>query len=249
MLKNYYNNYKQTANIISNWETLTKEDLVNKYCYYDENGDSNLSNAYLSAIICKYWYMLYEIKKNCLSLNYEDEDYLSMLMEVFIGPYGVFKYKAWLKKDISIEKCINRTFYSVQKRHYFKSNLYKMRVNYNLTLDEMDNYSKDYINYKYEDDIKKIINSLLKTDVIKGFIINGIINEKTSKNLKLDFNMLYKYLKRINRTPYKKIIEKIKISRGQFNKFHTQMKDLKDKNYIKKHLEELKNNKLIRCLL
>ena len=55
MLEEYKELYIQCANLIPNWEKLSKSELANKYL---ESEEQSVKDACLSALMCKYWNLI-----------------------------------------------------------------------------------------------------------------------------------------------------------------------------------------------
>ena len=66
MLDDYKELCRQSADIIPNWSTMSKNDLCREYLVH--KNDSVLQNAYMSAILYKYWNLIgkyYYMSANC----------------------------------------------------------------------------------------------------------------------------------------------------------------------------------------
>ncbi|MBO7697142.1 MAG: hypothetical protein J6Y28_04630 [Acholeplasmatales bacterium] len=57
MLDDYKRSYEECANLIKDWKSISSIDLCNNYIK-NLNTDSNKAQSYLSAVICRYWYII-----------------------------------------------------------------------------------------------------------------------------------------------------------------------------------------------
>jgi hypothetical protein len=151
-LSEMYANYENYASGISNWQKLSKSELANGYCDADDAHDELKRSQYYAALMCKYWYMIPYMQKNCQSLS----DSLNMSLEDFADWLSesldvAFKYRRWrdpansLSKDPKApEKIINRCIFSTQKRWYAFYNKDKRRINvYSYSLEESEELHGD----------------------------------------------------------------------------------------------------------
>ena len=130
MLDEYKNLYCECANnYIKGWKQIDKNQLCN--LYIEHENDSKLSQAYLSAIIYKYWKLIpkfYSISYNVV----QPEDVYEWLLSSIL--YAL-KHRSWLKKDSSIymdkngpDKVINRCMKCRRFTYYQAINRKNVRV-------------------------------------------------------------------------------------------------------------------------
>lgn len=81
MLQDAKNLYMQAASALGEYQLLTKTELANGYCDAEENHDENLRSAYMAALMLRYWYKIYEWKKDSASLQLEEDDFVDWLYE------------------------------------------------------------------------------------------------------------------------------------------------------------------------
>jgi hypothetical protein len=197
-LSEIHANYEQFASGIPNWNKMTKSELANGYCDADDAHDELKRSQYYAALMCKYWYMIPYMQKNCQSLsdslNMSLEDFVAWLEESFDV---AFKYRRWrdptneLSKDPKApEKIINRCIFSTQKRWYAFYNKDKRRINvYSYSLEESEELHGDGADgLSVEDDTAQqdychdlVQHMLDKGKILEAFIIDGVCYQDTFK--------------------------------------------------------------------
>ena len=128
-LKEIFNLYEKNANIIQGWKSMTKTELANGYCHYDELEQTSYTKSmkehYFSALMCKYSYMVTYMysKRQSVLKRLDIEDYHDCVVEsLLVG----LKYRRWRDpkfKDLynnpnGAEVVFNRCFYSIEKKYY-----------------------------------------------------------------------------------------------------------------------------------
>lgn len=128
-LKKIFNLYEKDANIIQGWKSMTKTELANGYCHYDELEQTpynkSMKEHYFSALMCKYSYMITYMysKRQSVLKRLDIEDYHDWVVEsLLVG----LKYRRWRDpkfKDLynnpnGAEVVFNRCFYSIEKKYY-----------------------------------------------------------------------------------------------------------------------------------
>lgn len=221
MLDEYKIIYLEKANIIKDWEKLSKTKLCNMYI---ENKKTNtyLAECYLSAIICKYWNTL-----NKLCSKYKDlvppERCYDWLIETILY---TLEHHRWLDEDSSIyndpngpDKAINRKLKCVKGNYFQASNRYKRKLNHNCkSIDALEEDFSDHLSFDSitcSNDIN-VVSSIHLTDVIiksfndkdylMAFLIDIILNcnvfsyEDIDNTLYSKFNIkkLIKYIHHMN---------------------------------------------------
>ena len=150
MLDDYKRNYIECANLVDNWKQLDINTLGQRYLEALECNDDMYINAYLSAIVLKYWRLIqssYYSQKVRLA---SEEDVYEWVLE---GILDALEHHVWTDVNNSlygdenaVDKAINVCIYS-SKLNFFKSLDYeKRRINkYSISLDEIqENASDDY---------------------------------------------------------------------------------------------------------
>lgn len=139
MLDEYKELFRQRAELIEGWKDLSKNDLCRKYV--ENEGDSDLQDAYFSAIMYRYWHLIskyYYMSKNVAS----PEDCYEWLED---SVYGCLKATSWNRKDSSIyndpngpDKVINRCMKCARLTYYQFINRKKRKDNFGLlSLEEL----------------------------------------------------------------------------------------------------------------
>lgn len=123
--------YEQKADLLSGWRTMNKNDLVNLYIQHEK--DPKLADAYMSAIICRYWGAISKYwarSKNSVSV----EDCYDWLIRSIL--YALQR-RDWLDPNNKLytdpnapDKVINRIITSTRLGFFQSSNTHKRKSNY-----------------------------------------------------------------------------------------------------------------------
>lgn len=123
--------FEQSANRISDWKNLSKQELADLYIENENN--SFLKESYFSAIVCKFW--------NIIGSNYirnpkitSPEDCYDMMIDSVM--YAL-EHRRWLQEDSNIyqdnnglDKAVNRRMKSLRLNKYVEAMRQKNRLNY-----------------------------------------------------------------------------------------------------------------------
>lgn len=191
MLKEYRLNYERVADVYLsdiNWRSADKNVLFFKYCEYDKV-DKKLSEAYLSALIVRYWHL---ISTYCSKSSgaYDAETVYEWLVHCI--QYAK-DHKPWEKggklegQANGPDKAINIYMKSMRQGFYQWSNAAKRSVYFTQstslekvmedTGDAQLPYCDDVSSLIDFLDIKKMVQDDFKNKLYMGaFIIDGIIN-------------------------------------------------------------------------
>lgn len=185
--KRFYEHYADTY--IEDWRTLNKNVLINKYLEV-EREDPALANAYISAIIVRYWSKLDQYY--CFSKNStEAETCLEWLLYAIL--YGL-KARKWKDPSNKLftdpngpDKVINRCIRSARQGWFQDSNAAKRKLNF--CADSIERLQEKLGESAplplYEDsrmhagcmDIDNLISKAFDSqDYITAFVVNGIVN-------------------------------------------------------------------------
>lgn len=133
MINDIYKSFVQSASGLGNYQALSKTELANGYCDADEAGDEVKRSQYISALMLRYWYKVYEWNKE-KNLKLTLDDFVSWLYESF---EVAFKYRRWRDPNDKLyndpngpDKVFNRAFYSTRNRYYDYFNKDKRRINF-----------------------------------------------------------------------------------------------------------------------
>lgn len=189
ILEEMYKSFVNSASIIPNFVVGQKEDvpyditeLADNYCKACDEGNENLRNAYISALMVRYWHMiplLYEQSKSC---RVEMEDMVSWVYESF---EKAFQYRSWKdsSKEISkdpkgAEKCFNQCITSTRQRWYKHFNQKCRRGNFvSESLDEhLEKGDSVLFDNEVEDNRKDIqIKMSVSSLVEQGRLLDAIV--------------------------------------------------------------------------
>lgn len=190
MLDFYKNVYAQHANslIKEDWKHMNKNQLVNKYI--EVENDKPLAEAYMSAIIYRYWGALSKYQHLSYKSVPDTTVYHDWLVQAIMRAIKARKWKDPTNKlfndPAGPDKVINRCIISERLIYFQGSNTFKRRGNYkNKSLDKLqDELGEDpavlsYNDISLDDGTVSINNLIYKTfdnNPALSFIIDGIIN-------------------------------------------------------------------------
>lgn len=200
MLESYKKTYEQYADseIKENWRKMNKNDLINKYIEIEKN--PRLANAYMSAIIVRYWGAI--SKYHILSYkSATPENYHDWLVGAILR--GI-KNRKWKDPNNKLyndpngpDKVMNRCIISERLVWYQGANTFKRRQNF--TTESIERLQEDLEDAApfptYEEDalspgnmdINNLINKAFKNkEYVMAFMIDGIINYNTFEKAKDD---------------------------------------------------------------
>ena len=187
MLQEYKKIYFEKASNIQGWETLSKNELCNKYIEHEQ--DKELTENYFSAIVYKYWYLInkfHQASRNICAV----EDCYDWLIDSITY---TLKHRRWLCPDSSVyqdvngpDKIINRCMKCRRYTYYQAINRQKRKDDFNLlSLDKLKTDHEDNLVLVDEDgfipiDISDIItyirNVFQAKDYFLAFVLDLIIN-------------------------------------------------------------------------
>lgn len=190
MLDTYKKSYEECADLYikENWRKMNKNDLINKYI--EVENDPKLANAYMSAIICRYWGVL----NRYYNSSYNSVDKFTCHEWLVGAILRAIKHRKWLEPDNKLygdlngpDKVINRCLASERLGFFQSSNTYKRRQNYGIeSIDKLqeDNVDSPYIPTYLPENLDEgtlsinqlISNSFDNKDYVTSFLIDGIVN-------------------------------------------------------------------------
>jgi len=182
--------FENCANIIPNWKDISKNELCNKYIEY-EHTNKNMSEAYLSAIICNYWNSIDKLYLMSTTSATPEDCYEWLINSILYA----LKHRKWLDKDNKLygdpngpDKVINRCLKCNRLNSYVASNRQKRKLNYTVESIERleENKTDQYLpNYEFKDnDIYDLTYDMVKEafdkkDYFVAFMIDMIVNSDT----------------------------------------------------------------------
>ena len=185
---------ENTANIVPNWRSLSKNDLCNLYLDYEEKNPM-LASAYFSAILYNYWSVIpiyYASTAACAS----PEDIYDLLVDAIV--YAL-KHKKWKDPKSKLygdpngpDKVIHIAMKSLRLNYLTYSNRHKRAADINVNKNSLNSLEEDYgdIIYSNNDFYESphyseindfIVEAFNKKDYFTAFLIDGIINGDTFK--------------------------------------------------------------------
>lgn len=173
MLDDYKELCRCSASVVSGWEQLSKNDLCRACALNKEN--PQLHNAYLSAILYKYWNLIgkyYYMSANCAT----PEDCYEWLLDSVLCCVNL---AAWEDPKSSIyrdpngpDKVINRCMKCARLTYYQFINRKKRRDNFGLlSIDELKemfgNGVTEPVDHEQEFDVSSI---MIREHIVKAFL-------------------------------------------------------------------------------
>lgn len=217
MLEEYKKLYEENASLIPEWKKMSVPELANRYLDCSEKE----KEAYLSAIICKYWkyinnyYYRQEIKIASI------EDCYDWVIE---GISQALSECAWKDEKSTIygdpkgpEKAIVKCIMCIRANYYQYTKYDKRRLNYNsFSLEQLEEDASDGFYVPYQDKI-------FDTDsYIRQLIIDKFNNKEYFFSLFLDALFNFNLLSNKNNTD---------IDIGKFTRYITEFNDDKKKEF------------------
>lgn len=264
-LTEVYNSYKKLADNIPNWNDMTKSELANKYCDCVDSKDDIKANQYFSALVCKYWYMVYYISKYCASIHLSLIDCASILTDSITKACADRKWKdptsELSKSDRGAETCINVVLITKQNDAYRKSNKKNYILNYNnSSLDEyVENLGDAYNVLAYNDNnsnytCKTIINTYIrKNQLLKALLVDCIAYQNAFTSSKsISLHQIIKILKKADRNFYDYLLNTYEFDCNILDKEFAYLNSLSNRKlctYIKRNIKSMQTDKEILALL
>ena len=127
------------AKKLGDYESLDTTYLADKYCEMKDTNDYRQS-YYISALILRFWHVIYKLFEKSPNLGLEIEDFYIWLYEAI--EYAC-KYRKWQDpaEHVSAQACINQCINTIRKQKYYNYNLDKNRANIGAT--SLDNTFSD----------------------------------------------------------------------------------------------------------
>lgn len=212
MLDEYRHMYAQKADAFLtdfDWRKADKNTLFFNYCKYDDENNRSLSEAYLSAVIVRYWNLINSYHAQGKGA-YDAETCYEWLIHCI--QYAK-DHKPWLKggnlegQKNAPDKCINIYMKSMRQGFYQWSNAKKRAIYFtqSMSLDKVMEDTGDSVLPYIDDskdidqllDIKNLVRKEFNSQLYMGaFLIDGIVNapvidrlvDKETKAIYTQFN-------------------------------------------------------------
>lgn len=272
MLEEIRKNYIREANRIPDWQTMNKNDLINK-CL--DNKDNNLLyNSYLSAVILRYWGNIGKYYLASKASGFTIEDCYDWLIEAILYALGKAKWRDPenpLSKDPAApDKVINRCIYSRRQLYYYLANRGCRKANYGtVNIDKIVEEVGDHATMLEDDSneldniyLNSLISSYFKKDIIKGIILNSICyddcfavkKDKETKTTSFNFklNRLSNNIILYNISNVNQLVKKYGVNKDELaNKLESikNMSKTSLNKMIKQKIENLSQDKELRDFL
>lgn len=127
---------EQARKLVKPYEQYSIDELADAYCDAIDNGDEQLKNIYISALILRFWYTIDKMyKSNTVAPCLEYEDFFWWLYEAI--EYAC-KYRGWRDetKKLNAQQCINKCIETIKLQKYYDLRLDKKKaVNYCTSMD------------------------------------------------------------------------------------------------------------------
>lgn len=199
--------YRHEASILKNmygvdYETTDINFMANEYCKAKDEGNEDMKNYYISALMLRFWYQAGKLQAKSPNLRLSFDDYVSWLYEAI--EYAC-KYRAWQnpEKHCNAQQAINQCINTIRLQHYFSMNMNKSKINQTTcSLDDYidedgkaskldtleDSSANDYLrNIDSDMEVKGIVQRYLDNNkIIEGIILNTIAFNDCERVIKVD---------------------------------------------------------------
>lgn len=153
MLNTFKKDCIAAAKRLGDYQAIEVTPLADGYCKASDENDSIMKEAYMSALILRYWYKIDRLYRENPSLNLTHDDYASLLYERI--DYAC-KYRAWQSGGTckNASQAIQTSIATGIKNLYYFANLDKNCANYNtlsmdaLNSDDDEDSSSDWLEYQ-----------------------------------------------------------------------------------------------------
>lgn len=256
--------YEEKASLISDYKHINKNELVNLYIKNENN--PILKEAYLSAIICRYWELINKYYQQSYTSVSIEECYDWLIRAILYA----LEHRKWLDPENKLyndpcapDKVINRCMLSSRRIFYQASNYAKRTLNYKTTSveDVMLAYGdvfpdEDNSFNEVEDCTNSLINEAISNDnYFLAFMIDGIAYFDTFKTYDYNDNIkhfdfcerkLAKHLKNLDKNYGDMFSQRFKVDKNNVYKAieeYNKLSRVKLYNRIHSNMERLRKNK------
>jgi hypothetical protein len=122
-----YKDLKACAKVLGDYEKLSVNELADKYCELTDNKtDSGLRDAYFSALILRFWYKIYKLFSENVTLNLSYTDYYDWVVGAIVMACSP-ENRSWQKDpSLNAQQVINKILATrFLAAAYYESNLQK----------------------------------------------------------------------------------------------------------------------------
>lgn len=213
-----YTMFKNIADEFPNWENLTKDELL-RGCV-DENASKNDRERCISAVLCKYWYMInfYYVKTPSIV---DREDCMDWLIDSLLY---VLRQKAWTIKSNKLFNATNGPSRALNTRIYTHRKTCLRTMHSSIRSGDMYLAPLDDANFVADENVSDVtmtdnlfVNELIEKEFksdnfVDGIILDGIMYADVFSSLKskpkFSKYKLVNYLKNITIDTYKYLLSK-----------------------------------------
>lgn len=171
-LEVYRKAHEVKASIIDGWKTMNKNDLVNKYIEVENNKE--LADAYMSAILCRYWGIISFYRKMSYRSVHDDTIYYDWLVTSVMRAIDKRRWKDPENKlyidPNGPDKVINRCLRCARLGWYQQANRPGKKANH--VTESIDKASEGGVLPDFSDN-EESINSVSVSDLVERFLKKG----------------------------------------------------------------------------
>lgn len=191
MLEEIRESYLAAASFVPGWQSMNKNDLINKCLDYKISKDIDMYEATLSAIILRYWGNIGKYYTASKASGFSIEDCYDWLIHAIT--YAL-DHATWRDPNNKLftdkygpDKVVNRCIYSTRKLNYYLANRDVRRANFGKDsldklseavgdhLDSLSDTILDSTNLSKELELDSIVRIYMNNDeLLKGIIVNSI---------------------------------------------------------------------------
>lgn len=183
MFNEYKQLYMESANLLGDWKKIDKNELCRQYINLK---DTELGNAYMSAIICSFWYILNSKIASCKNKYISAEDiydlYIESIMKALNDHAWTNESSSIYNKDKGPEMAINTVFNCTVVNFFVASTRQKRKLYYetsSLDTEIIENLQDNSITQQDTNVINDMIRTFfINKDYIKSFVLDIIINNE-----------------------------------------------------------------------
>lgn len=263
MLDEYKELCRSSANFVEGWEKLSKNDLCR--AYVSNKGNPSLQNAYLSAILYRYWNLIskyYYQSANCAT---PEECYGWLVDSVSC----CVNLAAWENPSSSIyndpngpDKVINRCMKCARLTYYQFINRKKRKDDFGLlSVDELKelygNGAPEPSDPKQEYDVSEllinefVVSEFLRKNYFISFLIYlilcenvfDIVNEETSTNYELNLRKICRLMSNLDDAHLSSFSREYQLPLEDVKRAHEYIQMIPAANMRKKVIQALENLK------
>ena len=127
---------RQARRLARPYEQYSIDELADAYCDAVDNGNEDLKDIYISALVLRFWYTIDKMAKaNSVAPSLEYTDFFWWLYEAI--EYAC-KYRGWrdTEKKLNAQQCINKCIDTIKLQKYYDLRLDKRKaVNFTVSMD------------------------------------------------------------------------------------------------------------------